>query len=213
MCRLATDGSGGAGWAPAVAAGGCCLGLASQASLLLFPNPTYCPSAFRFDIHIHVWFFFWGGGWFQGTVYVLALGAPSRPTTVHSPPVPQTQHLSVASAVSDHQEDGAGEDEGRALRQAAPQIQPHCPSQELWVSLQGSLWEAWMGISRPQATSRTLNLELDSYRALAFSLQTVPSRSLVDGAMGSSSSATPWAVPGAGEKPEGRLGRGALEGS
>lgn len=157
--------------------------------------------------------FFLGGGWFQGTVYVLALGAPSRPTTVHSPPVPQTQHLSVASAVLDHQEDGAGEDEGRELRQAAPQIQPHCPSQELWVSLQGSLWEAWMGISRPQATSRTLNLELDSYRALAFSLQTVPSRSLVDGAMGSSSSATPWAVPGAGEKPEGRLGRGALEGS
>lgn len=100
--------------------------------------------------YTYICVFFFGGGlffffdwrWFQGTVYVLALGAPSRPTAVHSPPVPQTQHLSVASAVSDHQEDGAGEDEGRALRQAAPQIRPHCPSQELWVSLQGSLWEA-----------------------------------------------------------------------
>lgn len=49
----------------------------------------------------------------------LIRGHPSLLTAMHSPSLPQTHHLSAASAASDDQEDGAGINDGRAFKSGA----------------------------------------------------------------------------------------------
>lgn len=132
-------------------------------------------------------------------------GHPRGPATMHGPSLPQTHHLGIASTAQDHQEAGAGEEKCRAPRQAAaPQIQP---SLGLWASLPGSPWETW--VSQSQVPNRVLNLELSGAAEQCGSWRVTRSpRHLLSSCatqkpnsrpVGSGSSATPLAVPEAGQ--------------